>query len=345
MASNIFIRRHSLLVLLLVLPLSLMGQIFDPRAVPPPSNKPAPKPPTTSSNKPQPAVADNKNATILLTWVGAGNVQIELGENKITAQPGNPIELKYKSKEAFVLKVMKPSKTYMFEDFLVFEKGTTHLTVDLVGEKLTVKTETDQARRQAAEQAKIQEANRIAEENRRLEEAKRQEAARIEEEKRKKEETRLAEEARLAEARRKEEEARLAEIKKKDEDRQAEEEAKKPLTILVNGQKIEVYKEDVGQKMMIYNNGSLSGKVDMNWNNSKNECLKLGDGWRLPTVAELDQMFIQLHKNGRGNFLNGFYWSGTEAGSNKAWIKDFENGNTFMNGKSGSVNVRPVRNM
>ena len=48
----------------------------------------------------------------------------------------------------------------------------------------------------------------------------------------------------------------------------------------------------------------------MNWEDAKIYCTNLGEGWRLPTIEELNY----LHKNRRtsGSFTGNIYWSSTE---------------------------------
>jgi len=58
------------------------------------------------------------------------------------------------------------------------------------------------------------------------------------------------------------------------------------------------------------------------------------DGWRLPTIIELETMFQQLHLNGQGNFVTDnadnndvYYWSSTDHEDNEdaAWAFNFGN--------------------
>ena len=42
-------------------------------------------------------------------------------------------------------------------------------------------------------------------------------------------------------------------------------------------------------------------------------CRELGKGWRLPTKLELELINNELHKKGKGNFKNSYYWSETDA--------------------------------
>ena len=62
----------------------------------------------------------------------------------------------------------------------------------------------------------------------------------------------------------------------------------------------------------------------MNWNDAKKACAALGDGWRLPTLDELNTLF--QNKDKIGNFQRAYYWISTEANTNDAWRKDFSSG-------------------
>ncbi len=60
-------------------------------------------------------------------------------------------------------------------------------------------------------------------------------------------------------------------------------------------------------------------------------CVGLTEGgytdWYLPSINELDLMYINLYLEGIGNFTqDGDYWSSTEGNGNTAWVLDFSNG-------------------
>ena len=70
---------------------------------------------------------------------------------------------------------------------------------------------------------------------------------------------------------------------------------------------------------------------EMNWKDAKAACAKLGKGWRLPTIDELNVMYKYKHKI--GGFERYYYWSSTEDKStddygshNYAWTRDFTYG-------------------
>lgn len=58
--------------------------------------------------------------------------------------------------------------------------------------------------------------------------------------------------------------------------------------------------------------------------------IKLYNGWRLPTIEELKEIYLQLHKRGKGNFnVNQFYWSIEEYDRDIAWFFSFEGGQPY----------------
>ncbi len=70
------------------------------------------------------------------------------------------------------------------------------------------------------------------------------------------------------------------------------------------------------------------------------------DDWFLPSILELEKMYINLHINGYGGFVpsgTDFYWSSSENSDVSAWVIKFDNGDVFTNGKGFAELVRPVR--
>ena len=71
---------------------------------------------------------------------------------------------------------------------------------------------------------------------------------------------------------------------------------------------------------------------ELNWVNASKACRALGNGWRLPTKAELNVLYKNRKKI--GGFADTFYWSSTELenenGSKgyvyKAWSQNLYNG-------------------
>jgi hypothetical protein len=109
---------------------------------------------------------------------------------------------------------------------------------------------------------------------------------------------------------------------------EAAEAEKNRLYITVNGRKLEVAKEDLGQ---------------MSWDDAKNACARLGGGWRLPTKDELAEMYYQLHNKGKGEFKMASYWGSTESGSSLAWHLGFDDGYANDSNKYLTLYVRAVR--
>ncbi len=73
-------------------------------------------------------------------------------------------------------------------------------------------------------------------------------------------------------------------------------------------------------------------------------CTFLGDGWRLPTMEELELICEILHNNNLGDFqeLIG-YWSSKEHDKSKAWIYVFVDGFSTISDKTDNRFLRPVR--
>ena len=88
----------------------------------------------------------------------------------------------------------------------------------------------------------------------------------------------------------------------------------------------EVYPTDLGQ---------------MTWNEAKEACVNLGDGWRLPTKDELN--LIYENKDVVGGFANNYYWSSTELGNDGAWVQSFPNDSQNYGSKGYPSYVRAVR--
>ena len=80
---------------------------------------------------------------------------------------------------------------------------------------------------------------------------------------------------------------------------------------------------------------------NMNWDEAKISCKKLGTGWRLPTKDELDMLYE--NKEEIGGFADGNYWSSTEHDYNVAWGQSFTNGYQHSYGKGNNYYVRAVR--
>jgi hypothetical protein len=109
----------------------------------------------------------------------------------------------------------------------------------------------------------------------------------------------------------------------------------KGLTITVDGRKLEVADHDLPNRM--------------NWDDAVRACQNLRSGWRLPDKDELKAMYEQLHKQGKGNFKDTWYWSRSKGFSDFAWGVNFSNGYVNSDGfygyKSNDYQVRAVRTL
>jgi hypothetical protein len=78
------------------------------------------------------------------------------------------------------------------------------------------------------------------------------------------------------------------------------------------------------------------------WEEAKEACEALGEGWRLPTKEELNEMY--KNRDMVGGFANNYYWSSTEYGNYIAWLQNFYDGGQTYDDKNGNYgNVRAVR--
>ena len=93
------------------------------------------------------------------------------------------------------------------------------------------------------------------------------------------------------------------------------------------------------------NDKNIGGKVD--WREATEACKILGNGWRLPTKAELNILF--KNKDKIGGFKNDYYWSSTENnqqyGQYGVWLKEFNGGYEEDYSISSKYYARPVRSL
>ena len=65
--------------------------------------------------------------------------------------------------------------------------------------------------------------------------------------------------------------------------------------------------------------------------------------WFLPSKDELNQMYLNLHLNTLGGFVNSYYWSSSEKTSTSAWCQRFDTGFQAAGAKLTSFHVRAIR--
>jgi hypothetical protein len=104
---------------------------------------------------------------------------------------------------------------------------------------------------------------------------------------------------------------------------------------------LEIIHPLTGEKLQVANNDF---KQSENWCKALEACEKLGSGWRLPSIEELQVMYEVLHKKGKGNFKeDNRYWSSSEYSAASAWLIYFGFGATDYSFKYYSYYVRAVR--
>jgi hypothetical protein len=82
---------------------------------------------------------------------------------------------------------------------------------------------------------------------------------------------------------------------------------------------------------------------EMTWDDANKACEKLGEGWRLPTIDELQKIYKL--KNKIGGFKDDRYWSSTEGTNDNTKHKAFGIGRTNPNDKNLINYVRAVRSL
>lgn len=80
----------------------------------------------------------------------------------------------------------------------------------------------------------------------------------------------------------------------------------------------------------------------MTWHEAVEKVKELGDGWRLPTITELQIIWDSEHKD---LFKKEWHWSSSESSSYNAWKFDFYYGDTGYSVKDFEYYVRAVRDL
>jgi hypothetical protein len=81
----------------------------------------------------------------------------------------------------------------------------------------------------------------------------------------------------------------------------------------------------------------------MTWEAAKKACADLGDGWRLPTKEELNDMY--RNKDKIGAFTLDNYWSSSENTNFYSWSQDFSSGIQNSNSKLNPNYVRAIKSL
>jgi uncharacterized protein (TIGR02145 family) len=85
---------------------------------------------------------------------------------------------------------------------------------------------------------------------------------------------------------------------------------------------LEIENPLTGAKLIVANEDF---SVEMTWFDAQSACEELGEGWRLPTIDELQAIYEQLHEEGKGDFKDEIYWSSMEG----SWKDDAEYAKNF----------------
>jgi len=100
--------------------------------------------------------------------------------------------------------------------------------------------------------------------------------------------------------------------------------------IEVKGRELEVADQDLSNTMK--------------WDDAMGACQNFGNGWRLPDKDELKAMYEQLHKQGKGNFKDDWYWSSSQYNGGFGSYVYFSDGGVFASTSTANYGrVRAVR--
>ena len=99
--------------------------------------------------------------------------------------------------------------------------------------------------------------------------------------------------------------------------------------ILQNGTSIQIAKND------------FSDLCD--WSSAKLKCEEIGEGWRLPTISELEEIFENKESFNFANYGFWSYWSGDNFNSEKANAFSGVEGNKIQEFKNENFYVRAVK--
>jgi len=89
-------------------------------------------------------------------------------------------------------------------------------------------------------------------------------------------------------------------------------------------------------------------KNKMDWNQAKQFCTQMGEGWRLPDKEEMQLIFSEMLLKDKGKFKHDRYWSATEIDMDNALVFLFYPETTHYYGdypKEFLYWVRAVRDM
>ena len=103
--------------------------------------------------------------------------------------------------------------------------------------------------------------------------------------------------------------------------------------VLKNGNRIQIAQNDFANQC--------------NWLEAKLRCEEIGEGWRLPTISELEEIFERKENFEFANYGYGAYWSIEEINENQSLAfsgVDVE-GTTITELKEAEFYIRAVKNI
>jgi len=119
-----FTRFAGIFAILMLLTFSLTAQIKEEV-----TNE---KKTTSKPETPKPVLG----AHVTFIWQGEGNIKIKINEAEYALQNNIPNTIDLKEKEAHSFAILKPGKTFIYDDYLIFNKGndTVYVNFDGVGD-------------------------------------------------------------------------------------------------------------------------------------------------------------------------------------------------------------------
>lgn len=99
--------------------------------------------------------------------------------------------------------------------------------------------------------------------------------------------------------------------------------------------------EDLNEQLEIY---PLDYEGIFDWQEAEDECQNLGQGWRLPTLTEMQLIYEQLFEKDLGGFQEKEYWCSNEENGNEALYFAFHSsGGHSSFSKIEKLKIRPVK--
>lgn len=117
-------------------------------------------------------------------------------------------------------------------------------------------------------------------------------------------------------------------------------------TITIDGQEYQLTPIAQEKKLVVKKDFNFEIHPDelgkMTWDEAVEKVKELGDGWRLPTITELQIILDSEHKD---LFKKESYWSSLETSCSCAWLFAFYLGSTSNILKDFNYYVRAVRDL